>query len=144
MTLSLKPSLALSLFISAMGRELLPLPTHEVSQTQTVKLCELAQHHGEGGWECGEAVLFVTVQKLSQAQGNESLVPRQHTPLWTVIPYPHTQATLTLLSDSAASQQYWSVGGFWLPLLPPEMGLMAGVGGTDRLHTIGENDEGLG
>ena len=66
------------------------------------------------------------------AQGNDSLVPREHTALWTQSSPVLTPAVLSFLCNSAASQHSWSVGGCWLPLPPPAMGLMARAGGGEK------------
>ena len=75
---------------------------------------------GEGGWECREAVSFATIQKMSQAWGNESLFPSEHTTLC-----PHTQPTLSP-TGTVLPPSMWTgrghdkpVGGCWPPLPPP-------------------------
>ena len=49
---------------------------------------------------------IVTVQEMSQAQGNKSLVPREHTPLWTQSSplYPTPTLTFPPSGDSVTSK----------------------------------------
>lgn len=68
------------------------------------------------------------------AQGNDSLVPREHTALWTqsspvLTRQPYSHSCATALPPSTAGQ--WEGAGYLSPP-PPAMGLMARAGGGEE------------